>query len=89
MGKHRPSVACRRGHPWVEGSYWVWRGYKHCKICRRRRWAETYGPARQAIAKEAREIMARYRALATTTVKRRDAEGGAARRVHGDSYGTG
>jgi hypothetical protein len=42
-GKQRvPGVACRRGHEWKEGSYWLWRGYKHCKICRRERYWKTY-----------------------------------------------
>lgn len=29
-----PATACKSGHPYVEGSFRVWRGLKECKICR-------------------------------------------------------
>lgn len=49
-----PSKACRKGHPWVEGSYWVWRGYKHCRVCRRARWKARYAETRRRQKAEAK-----------------------------------
>jgi hypothetical protein len=41
-GRPRPKLACKYGHPFVEGSYTITSGKRRCLICRRAGYERAY-----------------------------------------------